>query len=139
MSYCVIKCKDEVFITQRTVKQTEKRLHNLFSLGIGGHISAFDIDNCNIVYSGMLRELFEEVDIQCVFDLSFVGIINDDSSDVNSVHTGLCYLVETCEKKCTVRETEKLRGGWIKESEITEYYDRLEAWSKIVVRSLRGF
>ena len=67
VSYCLIVHKDCLFITQRTTKQTEKRLHNKVSLGIGGHISLSDTQTDNILIGGMLRELHEEVIINCQY------------------------------------------------------------------------
>ncbi|MDE5757776.1 MAG: hypothetical protein K2H85_04100 [Allobaculum sp.] len=136
VSYCLITNGDNLFITQRTTKQTEKRLHNCYSFGIGGHISFVDTKDSNIVITGMLRELFEEVDIQCPYTYEFLGIINDNSSEVNSVHTGVCFLVKLEKKMCTVKETEKMCGFWIKKSETEQYMDGLEYWSKILINSL---
>lgn len=138
VSYCLISSGDDLFITQRTIKQTEKRLHNRYSFGVGGHINFTDTKNSNVVVTGMLRELFEEVDIQCAYIYDFLGIINDNSSEVNSVHTGVCFLVKLDNKMCSVKETEKMRGFWINKSEISQYMDELEGWSKILINSFCG-
>ena len=37
--YVCIRCGDSYVLLQRTNKQSEARLHNKFSLGIGGHIN----------------------------------------------------------------------------------------------------
>ena len=133
VSYCLISHGDEFFITQRTTKQTEKRLHNRYSFGVGGHISFVDAKNSNVVVTGMLRELFEEVDIRCPYRYDFIGIINNNSSEVNTVHTGACFLVTLDEKACFVKETEKMHGFWIHKSDIGRYMDGLEGWSKILI------
>ena len=39
--YAVICCGDELYLFHRTKKQTESRLHNLYSLGVGGHMNPF--------------------------------------------------------------------------------------------------
>lgn len=136
ISYCVLSFGDSFFITQRTTKQMEKRLHNRYSLGIGGHISFCDTKSNNLIIAGMLRELFEEVNIQSTYTYDFLGIINDNSSEVNSVHAGVCFLVKLDEKLCSVNETEKMHGFWIDKSEIGQYIDGLEGWSKILINSL---
>ena len=138
VSYCLISTGDDIFITQRTTKQTEKRLHNRYSFGIGGHISFIDTKNSNIIITGMLRELFEEIDIQCPYTYDFLGIINDNSSEVNAVHTGVCFLVKLDNKLCSVKEKEKMHGFWINKSEIEQYMDGLEGWSKILINSFYG-
>ena len=43
IAYCVIEKGDSVFMTKRLKKQTEKRLHGLFSIGVGGHINTSDV------------------------------------------------------------------------------------------------
>ena len=114
VSYCLIACKNDIFITQRTTKQTEERLHNKYSIGIGGHISSVDNKTDNktndIVITGMLRELYEEVEINTSYSWKFYGIINDNSTEVNSVHTGVCFLIELDNECCRVKEVEKMHG-----------------------------
>lgn len=138
VSYCLITCGEDVFLTKRTVKQTEERLHNRYSVGVGGHINFTDESCDDAVISGMLRELSEEVNIGCEYTYSFGGIINDNSSEVNSVHAGLCFIIHLREKKCYVKETEKMYGMWINISKVKEYMDGLELWSKILLNSYSG-
>ena len=109
------------------------RLHNCYSLGIGGHISYIDKTKGNIVITGMKRELLEEVDIKSPYTYDFLGCINDNSSEVNSVHLGVCFLIKLNIKSCIVKETEKMRGFWINKSETSKYMDGLEYWSKMLV------
>ena len=62
--YVVIKNKEEkIFIVKRTNKTTEKRLHNNYSLGMGGHINDQDkgSNNFQIFKNGMYREISEEI------------------------------------------------------------------------------
>ncbi len=136
VSYCLIESGDCFFITQRKKKQTENRLHNMFSLGIGGHIGITDVGSGSVIMSGLIRELSEEVDIRCGYSLSFLGLINDNSSEVSAVHIGVCYLVKLSGKMCFVKETEKMSGFWIQRSELASYYDKLEGWSKILANSI---
>lgn len=135
ISYCLITCGGEIFVTRRTKKQTESRLHNMYSVGIGGHISATDLGSEDVVITGMLRELHEEVFIPSDVDYEFFGIINDNSTEVNSVHLGICYIIRLDEKNCSVRETEKMEGKWIRLDEIPEYLEHMEGWSKILLGS----
>ena len=135
VSYCLITYRDKIFITQRTSKQTEKRLHNRFSVGIGGHISSVDQNSSDIVISGMLRELFEEVRIPQEYSCNFFGIINDNSSEVNSVHTGVCFVIQLKTEDCNIIETEKMHGFWVNKDELNMYKDNLEGWSSILLNS----
>ncbi|HOJ94557.1 MAG TPA: DNA mismatch repair protein MutT, partial [Fervidobacterium nodosum] len=40
--YIVLKENDEYIFFKRTTNQTEKRLHNLITLGVGGHLNVED-------------------------------------------------------------------------------------------------
>ena len=137
IAYCVIEKGDSVFMTKRLKKQTESRLHGLHSIGVGGHINTTDIiDGVNVVKEGLLRELNEEVYISPDYDVKFLGVINDNATSVNSVHCGACYLIKLKSGDCSVKETEKMEGFFVKKSQIKDYYEYLEGWSKIVVDSV---
>ena len=137
IAYCIIEKGDEVFMTKRLKKQTEKRLHGQSSIGVGGHINTSDIvDGVNVVKEGLLRELNEEVFISPDFETEFLGVINDNATSVNSVHCGACYKIILKSGDCSVKETEKMEGFFVKKSDLKEHYDLLEGWSKIVVNSV---
>lgn len=136
IAYCVIERGDFVFMTKRLKKQTEARLHGFYSIGIGGHINTSDIvGGVNVVKEGLLRELNEEVFITPDYETEFLGIINDNATSVNSVHCGACYKIKLKSGDCQVKETEKMEGSFVKISDLKDYYEYLEGWSKIVVNS----
>ncbi len=139
VSYCMIRYKDEVFVTKRTKKQTETRLHEKWSVGIGGHINNLDnTNNQNTISVGCIRELNEEISIGAMQKVSFFGIINDNSSEVSSVHSGVCFIIELPTRKCSIKETEKMTGEWITIDQLKkDYYENLEGWSKIFLDSIR--
>ena len=136
VSYCLISFDNDYYLTQRTPNQTEKRLHNRFSLGIGGHISINDAGSGDTILCGLNRELLEEVEFDCRYSRSFLGVINDNSSEVNSVHAGICYLIKLEERMCSIREKEKMRGFWINHTELADYAEVMEGWSKILVNTI---
>jgi len=137
ISYCVIMSGDEVFVTRRTKKQTEARLHDRMSVGIGGHVASVD-EGPDLVLRGLRRELEEEVDIKGAYTMRYLGVINDNCNDVCSVHTGICYLVRVEGRDCDIKEKEKMVGGWVPFAELDKFYDNFEEWSKIVVNTLRA-
>ena len=60
--YVLIEHRGRILAYQRTAKGNESRLHNKYSIGFGGHINDTDLQpQSNILYTGMLRELNEEV------------------------------------------------------------------------------
>jgi len=134
--YVVICRGDEVFVTRRLKKGGEARLHGLLSLGVGGHINP-ETDGCgaDVLYRGMKREIEEEVSIGNMGQMTPRGIINDDTTEVGSVHLGLFYTLEvTGEVK--VLETEKLEGFWIKRAELADLSEQMETWSQFVIQAL---
>ena len=126
--YVLIRHAESFFLLQRTQKQTESRLHHKLSLGIGGHINPDTPD----LLDGLQKELEEEVEVVGDYDLTFAGILNDDSTEVGSVHLGAVYVLEAHEGVVHVRETEKMTGRWVLSSELHELREQMETWSQIV-------
>jgi len=135
--YAVICCGDEVYLFRRTKKQTEARLHNLYSLGVGGHMNPYG-DKTDVAYMHheLEREMNEEVLVHddChVESVVPIGIINDDTNEVGKVHLGILYHINLNNKSIEINEKEKMTGIWVKKSELHEYYPQMESWSKIYV------
>ena len=126
--YVVIRHGDAYFLLQRTQKQTEARLHHKLSLGIGGHINP---DTPGLL-DGLQKELEEEVEIDGDYDLTFVGILNDDTTDVGRVHLGAVYVLDAATDDVRVRETEKMTGRWTPRAELAQHREAMESWSQIV-------
>lgn len=133
--YVIVRHQNNFLLLRRTSKQTEKRLHNKYSLGIGGHInpSLPDDQGSNIIIKGLYRELHEEVLLGDGGVLSFEGIINDDSSSVSKVHLGLLYELEVESDEFTIREVDKMVGYWVDRKGLRRVYDQMETWSQIVL------
>lgn len=80
--YICIRHQDSFVLLQRTNKQSEARLHNKFSLGIGGHINEQEVA-CgaqDLVYAGLLRELNEEITVAEDWKLNLLGTIYDSTT-----------------------------------------------------------
>ncbi len=87
----VLDWENNILIYRR--RGTETRLHNLWSLGIGGHINDTDRVPSNFkatLFSGMKRECFEELGTE-VDDFSLIGIINEEQTDVGHSHIGIVF------------------------------------------------
>jgi len=126
--YVAIRHGDSVYLLERTSKQTESRLHHKLSLGIGGHVNP-DVPT---LLGGLLKELEEEVHVDCDYEIRFAGILNDDTTDVGRVHLGAVYVLEAESNDVTVRETDKMTGSWMKRSDLPALRERMETWSQIV-------
>lgn len=135
--YVVIKNENnEILVVQRTKKQTEKRLHNLYSVGIGGHINPID-ENKNkelTFYNGLNRELNEELYIDKLKSLEYVGLILDDSTEVSRVHLGILFIGYVT--YADIREKENFNEIWLNEKDFQDFDGNFEGWSKIALRAL---
>jgi predicted NUDIX family phosphoesterase len=130
--YVVIRHGESYFVLRRTKKQTEARLHDKVSLGIGGHINP----DTPTVIGGLRKELDEEVTISSDYHLRFVGLLNDDTTEVGQVHLGAVYFLEVTTPSVVVRETEKMIGGWTPRGELSVMREAMESWSQIVFDEL---
>ncbi|MGZ5493860.1 MAG: NUDIX domain-containing protein [Thermoanaerobaculia bacterium] len=126
--YVVIRHGDSYFLLQRTSKQTESRLHHKLSLGIGGHINP----DSPTLLGGLQKELEEEVGVNGDYEISFVGIINDDTTDVGRVHLGAVYVLDAVTPDVAIRETDKMTGSWTPRADLAPLRERMETWSQLV-------
>src|SRR5947209_1745649 len=104
--YICIRHADSFVLLQRTKKQSEARLHNKFSLGIGGHINEQELaaGATDLVQAGLLRELREEITVADGWKLNLIGTIYDSSTPVGRVHFGIVYELVTPERTFTLNE-----------------------------------
>jgi predicted NUDIX family phosphoesterase len=133
--YAMVRCGKRILTLTRLAKQTEKRLHNKVSIGVGGHINP-DGGLEGIVERGLQRELDEELDIKAETKIRPVGYINDDSSPVGSVHFGLVFEVLAATEDVKVRETDMMEGGFRDATELRALAERMETWSRFLVERI---
>ena len=135
--YVLLRQKDRFYLLRRLNKQTETRLHDRLSLGIGGHINPMEHvePGQSLITAGMERELHEEVFVERVGALHCVGLINDDTDEVGQYHLGVVYLLEA-EGEVRVLEVEKMEGKWTCVSDLISQQNQLETWSQIVLQEL---
>lgn len=134
--YVILRRKDEVFLLRRLKKQSEARLHDKLSIGVGGHINPNDETGfSDIIEASLHRELSEEVSIVGTHTLHCVGILNENNGGVSDYHAALLYSLEI-DGTATVLETEKMEGHWIPQKELDSHLKSLETWSKIAANSL---
>ena len=103
--YCFITRGTEIFTYQRSNKGSENRLHEMYSLGVGGHINPIDGNSSETLSLACKRELDEEISYKGFNGSVFAGLINDNSDDVNSVHFGVVFHVKL-QKNGTVEPKE---------------------------------
>lgn len=133
--YAVICYGNEVYMFRRLNKQTEVRLHNKCSLGVGGHMNPYgDKIDIDYLHHELEREMHEEVKLGegCeIVDMKPVGFINDDLSEVGKVHLGVLYHITVSNNHIEINETEKMTGEWVAISDLAKYYSNMETWSQL--------
>jgi predicted NUDIX family phosphoesterase len=134
--YAIISNKESFLLFRRTSGQTEKRLHNKFSLGFGGHMNPDDSMGSREQYliDELKRELFEEVRLlnRCLIeDIEFIGFINDDTIPVGRFHIGLLYNIQVSNKEVYINETHKMTADWVDKPDLARFYAGMETWTKI--------
>jgi predicted NUDIX family phosphoesterase len=135
--YVVLRCGDQLFHYRRGKAGTETRLTALRSVGVGGHISEADAVGEGSAYrNGMLRELAEEVTIDCPYAEQGFGFIYDDSTPVGSVHLGVVHLLELDRPAVTPRDAALAEAGFAPLTELVENNGQFESWSQLVLTAL---
>ncbi len=115
---------------------SEKRLHDLWSLGIGGHAEPVTEGLSNtlaqILEANMHRELTEEVAyLPPARGPFFCGIINEEQTEVGTVHLGLVHRVIVTEPEALQPGAELEDFRWVSRSEFKN--SPLELWSKLAL------
>lgn len=134
--YIVIKRGNQYYATKRLSGAGESRLHGKIAMGAGGHMNPLEDWRIihDVVKANTERELEEELEITGTYDLRVVGLINDDSDNVNRVHLGILGFLELEDSgEVCVREVDQLQGNWYTIEELLDSYEQLENWGKIVV------
>ncbi|MGZ4974014.1 MAG: hypothetical protein ACXWBP_07000 [Limisphaerales bacterium] len=136
--YVLVRHANRYVLMRRTTKQTEARLHDKYSIGVGGHINDEDMAKGieNIIQHGMRREIEEEMLIKSEQSCELVGVINDNSSEVSRVHMGLVYVLTTGTAEFEIAEKDKYTANWASVEEMAAVYDKMESWTQIVYDNL---
>ena len=132
--YTVVRHGNSYLLMKRLPKQGETRLHGLLSIGVGGHINDTE-DGGDIILSGALRELAEEVYVPHAGQPVFMGLLNDSDTDVGRVHLGAVYLLEADGGNFEVNEKDKMEARWATAGELQTLTDAMEGWSRILMES----
>ena len=130
--YLVLRDGDRIFLMHRTRAGGDARLHDQYSIGVGGHLNPGDVD----LPTGLRREWHEEIEARFTPDFRLIGLLNDDTTEVGSVHLGAVYLAEAAGRPVGIRETDKLSGAFATVQEVAGVVELLETWSRLVFEFL---
>jgi predicted NUDIX family phosphoesterase len=130
--YLVLRDAERTFLMRRTRSGTDARLHDLYSIGIGGHVGAADAD----IAGALRREWHEEMDAAFDPEPTAIGLLNDDTTAVGSVHLGIVFVADARGRSVAIRETDKLVGGFVSPDEVLAVVESMESWSRLIVDEL---
>ena len=133
--YVVVRDGERTFLMERTDAGGDARLHGKASIGVGGHLNPVD-EGDDPLTDGLLREWAEELVADWDPEFRLVGLLNDDSNPVGSVHLGVVFEVDAAGRSVEVREHEKLTGRFATQAEVLATWDRMETWSRLVAAHL---
>jgi predicted NUDIX family phosphoesterase len=138
--YVLVIRNDRILRYQRGRGGQESRLHGLYSVGVGGHISEEDhgLFSTGFGYhEGMRRELMEEVALDEVKEAA-VAVINDDSTEVGQVHFGVVHVVHAAHEAIVGRRSGILGPEFIPIVDAVKNLSGYETWSQLCLENIES-
>jgi predicted NUDIX family phosphoesterase len=129
--YPVLRDGKRWFLMRRTRAGGDARLHDRYSIGVGGHVNPADGGLDGDLSNALRREWTEELDVDFVPAFRFIGLLNDDTTPVGAVHLGLVFEGDAAGRPVTIRETDKLTGRFAETHEVAAVAESLETWSRL--------
>lgn len=133
--YVIVRDHELIYLMERTAGGGDARLHGKASIGVGGHLNPVD-EGEDPLTDGLRREWSEELVADWEPEFRLIGLLNDDSNPVGSVHLGVVFEVEAAGRPVEVRERDKLSGRFATAAEVRAAWDRMETWSRLVADHL---
>jgi len=130
--YLVLRDGESYFLMRRTRAGGDARLHDRWSIGVGGHLNPGDQD----LDGGLRREWSEELVADWIPEFNFIGLLNDDTTPVGQVHLGAVFVADAAGRPVSIRETDKLSGAFATPAEVAAVAPDLETWSRLVFDAL---
>jgi predicted NUDIX family phosphoesterase len=134
--YPVLRDGDRWFLMRRTRSGGDARLHDRYSIGVGGHVNPEDGGLGGNLEIALQREWLEELAVDFVPAFRFVGLLNDDSTAVGRVHLGAVFEADAAGRAVEIRETDKLSGRFVDAAGVESVADQLETWSRLAFEFL---
>jgi predicted NUDIX family phosphoesterase len=139
--YVLLRRGDALFAYQRTKKGGESRLHDRWSLGVGGHINPVDGDGMGLrtYRAAVRREVLEETGLHVGESaLEPVAVIYTPVDDVGRVHVGFVHVIGVPEgtRRTDFQDEALAHGGFVDLPFLRGMIDRFEQWSQLALRVL---
>jgi len=133
--YALLVRGQSCFCFARSCNGGERRLQGLRSIGVGGHVNPVDAED--VVLRALRREVDEEVLVPAGWEARIVGLLNDDTTPVGSVHVGVVAVIETPPGVVRVREEDRMSGSFVDLPELLDLHRRerasFESWTALLL------
>src|SRR2546426_9133990 len=136
--YVLLICNGRILRYRRGRGGQETRLHGLYSVGVGGHISEEDHGLFSTgpgYHEGMRRELIEEGAVEEGNESAVAGI-NDDSTEVGCVHFGVVHVMHVAKESIAGRRSGILGPEFVAFAEAVKDTSVYESWSGLCLGDL---
>lgn len=133
--YIVLHDNDNIACYQR--HGNEKRIHGLWSCGVGGHIEECDLETTlqGTILTGATRELNEEVKlIKKCLPLKYCGIITEDKTKVGLTHLGIVFEANVAAEQLLPQEELK-NFTWLQIGDFLN--NKHELWSELSLELIK--
>jgi predicted NUDIX family phosphoesterase len=144
--YVIMACSGKYLTYVRGKRAGETRLIAKRSIGIGGHINPvdnevplFDTDFRKMYETAVEREVAEEVSVETNHTDRIVALLNDDSTEVGSVHLGVVHYWLLDTPKVNRREQMITQMSFMTPAELQQLRDSMETWSQLCLNQLFRF
>jgi predicted NUDIX family phosphoesterase len=146
--YVVFRAPSGVFSYGRTPRGTERRLHGLRSIGVGGHVNPEDLPDGlaalatapeAMLAAAARRELAEEVVGAEQLDLRWLGFLCESQGGVAQVHFGVVFAADVSDESVRLTDEGKMaEARYASIAELLQDRERYEGWSRYVIGHLAG-
>lgn len=141
--YVIITDGKNILHYVRGKKAGEQRLVAKGSVGIGGHINnedetLFGLNSFGLeaFQDAVKREVCEELTVAGEFNAVPVGLINDDSTEVGSVHFGVIHVLRCQPGQVQKKEQVITQVEFLPIEELKTKREQMETWSQFCLDNL---
>jgi predicted NUDIX family phosphoesterase len=141
--YVLMTCGGKYLSYVRGKRAGETRLVGHRSIGIGGHINPVDdavplFGWLEAYTAAVQREVDEEVTVASPHTDKLIALINDDSTEVGSVHLGVVHLWTLQQPNVTRKEQMITQMEFLTLPELLAVRSEMETWSQLCLDYIAG-
>lgn len=138
--YVIMRADGKYLTYVRGKRAGESRLVEKRSIGIGGHINPTDDMSLFNPYETYLnavhREVEEEVLVESEYTERIIGLLNDDSNEVGSVHLGIVHLWDLEVPAVSKKEQMITQMEFLDPQQLLACRESMETWSQLCLDHL---